>query len=392
MKKLKIKVFMTIFIGLSIFILGVLILNNYRNYNSKKKHVEDTLFRHEMMFPMNDDRREIFLDSTVYTALLDDNNNYKGIINHTSDAVDESEIKEVVDKIVHENKTRHVGNLYFNSYAYKVNSNNTIMIVDLKNIRSELLKDLITSLVIFVIMEIISYLIARYLTRWIIEPVNESFERQKKFVADASHELKTPLAVIMASVDSYTNDNNIKWVNNIKSESDRMNKLITNLLDLAETESGKENLMKIENLSDIISSVVLTFESLFYEKNIKLESSIKDDIKLKCNKDDIKELMSILIDNAIKYSDKLGKVDINLYTSNKNIILEVKNRGIEIKKEDEEKIFERFYKVDLSRNRDNNNYGLGLSIAKNIVLNHNGKISASSNDGITTFKVVWSQK
>lgn len=112
----------------------------------------------------------------------------------------------------------------------------------------------------------------------------------------------------------------------------------------------------------------------------------------KCNIDSMKELMSILIDNAIKYSDKNGVVKVNLYTDNKDIILEVVNKGIPIKDEDKEKIFDRFYKVDKSRNRKSNNYGLGLFIEKKIVELHDGTISASSKDGFTTFKIVFSQK
>ena len=104
------------------------------------------------------------------------------------------------------------------------------------------------------------------------------------------------------------------------------------------------------------------------------------------------ELVSILIDNAIKHCQKRGKVFVNLLKKNKQIVLEVKNTGLPIKKEDEEKIFERFYKVDTSRNRNTNNYGLGLAIAKNIVEKHDGKISAHSSDGFTSFKVVWYQK
>ena len=102
--------------------------------------------------------------------------------------------------------------------------------------------------------------------------------------------------------------------------------------------------------------------------------------------------MSILIDNAIKHCSELGKVNVMLYKNNKHIILEVKNTGLPIKKEDEEKIFERFYKVDTSRNRNSNNYGLGLAIAKNIVKRHNGEIKAHSDKGYTTFKVIWNQK
>ena len=102
--------------------------------------------------------------------------------------------------------------------------------------------------------------------------------------------------------------------------------------------------------------------------------------------------MNILIDNAIKHSFEKGKIIINLYKKNKQIVLEVINKGLPIKKEDEEKIFERFYKADSSRNRNSNNYGLGLAIAKNIATKHKGKISACSSNGYTTFKVIWNQK
>ena len=147
---------------------------------------------------------------------------------------------------------------------------------------------------------------------------------------------------------------------------------------------------KEENLSKITEGEILTFESLFYEKNIKLKYDVKKNIKCFCNSDMIKELLGILIDNAIKHTK--GKVIINLYKAGKDIVLEVKNDGEKIKKEDEKKIFERFYKVDQSRNRDSNRYGLGLAIAKEIVLKHNGTITASSKNEYTIFKVTLSQK
>ena len=112
---------------------------------------------------------------------------------------------------------------------------------------------------------------------------------------------------------------------------------------------------------------------------------IEPNIEFKCNENLIIDLMSILIDNAIKHCKEKGKVEINLFKKGKQIILEVKNTGLPIKKEDEEKIFERFYKADTSRNRDSNNYGLGLAIAKNIVEKHNGSISAHSVNGYTIF-------
>jgi signal transduction histidine kinase len=146
------------------------------------------------------------------------------------------------------------------------------------------------------------------------------------------------------------------------------------------------------DLSQVVESSILTFESLFFENKIKLKYDIEPDIYFYCNSDLITQLMGILIDNAIKHCSSEGKVLVNLSKKNKQIVLEVKNKGLPIKKEDEEKIFERFYKIDESRNRNSNNYGLGLAIAKNIVEKHNGNISAHSSNGYTTFKVIWNQK
>ena len=154
-------------------------------------------------------------------------------------------------------------------------------------------------------------------------------------------------------------------------------------------EEGKDKeIQQEENLSKIVEMSVLTFESLMYENKIELEYDIQKDINIKCNSSQIKQLVAILIDNAIKHSETNGKISIALKKQKNDTVLTVSNRGKEIPKEIREKIFERFYRADESRNRDTNRYGLGLAIAKNIVENHNGKISVESEKGITTFKVV----
>ena len=230
-----------------------------------------------------------------------------------------------------------------------------------------------------------------WLTNWAIKPALEALDNQKQFVADASHELKTPIAVIMANSEALENEpNEKKWLNNIKSEAERMNDLISDLLDMARLEnSNNKEIYQTENLSKLVEMSILTFESLIYEKNIKLDYVIDENISLNCNGSQIKQLVAILIDNAINHSDlKNGEIDIILKKEKINIILEVKNKGKEIPKEEREKIFERFYRADESRNRNSNRYGLGLAIAKNIVLNHNGKISVDYLSGYTVFKVV----
>ena len=404
MKKLRSKVFWVIFSLLTIFTLVIFITSTTRSYIEKKNNITETLIRmnniinddnEEFQEDMADkDSRRMFLDSQIYTIVFDDNGDTQTIYNNSyDDSYNKKNIAVVAKKIINKaNKRLYVGNLYTNRYSYVFPSDNVLIIMDNNSINNMLLSQLLLNLILFILGEIIIFIITYLITEWITTPVNESFEKQKTFIADASHELKTPLSVMIASCDAYFNDKDEKWVHNMRNESERMTKLVTELLDLAKLDEEKELVMETNNLSDIVEGSILTFESLFFEKNIDLKYDIEPDIKLECNEDLITELMSILTDNAIKHCSDKGKVTINLSKKNKDIILEVKNSGKPIKKEDEEKIFERFYKVDSSRNRNSNNYGLGLAIAKNIVEKHHGEISAHSNKGYTTFKVIWNQK
>ena len=400
MKKLKNKVFWLIFSLLSLFTAFIFIATSTRTYLERKNTISDLLlklprtFSNMEMRSRENDSRRIYLDFTIYTVILDDYGNYRGVINNTyNEQLDEEKIKEVTNNIIKNHKTDfYIGNLYTNRYAYMFQSNNVLIIMDNQKTNQILFNQLISNVIIFIICEIIISIITYFITEWIITPVKRSFEQQKAFIADASHELKTPLAVMIASADAYFNDKDDKWVQNMKNESERMTKLVTELLDLAKTEEEQEIIMEEKNLSDIVEGSILTFESLFFENKIQLKYNIEPNIKMECNENLIVDLMSILIDNANKHCSKNGKIIVKLEKKNNQIMLEVKNTGLPIKKEEEEKIFERFYKVDTSRNRNSNNYGLGLAIAKNIVERHKGEIKAHSSNGYTTFKIIWNQK
>ena len=187
-------------------------------------------------------------------------------------------------------------------------------------------------------------------------------------------------------LESSTKNN--KWLTNIKNESNRMNSLISDLLDLASTEHEETFNMKLDNISKVIELSVLTFEAKAYEKDLILNYSIEPDINIYFDENSIKQLIEILLDNAIKHSKAATKITVTL-TSSKNIVeLKIKNHGDTIPKGEEEKIFERFYRIDKSRNRNENRYGLGLAIAKNIVNKHQGTIKAYSTKDVTTFQVL----
>lgn len=389
MGKLKKKIFLVMFAILTIFLVSILCIFNFQDYNHEKVEIENKLSR------MENDRQApkmpVFMDAVVYTVKYNTSNKVTEVINHTDNNVSEEKIIQIAENILESSNTkqgRRIGNLYLDQYSYAFQAPNTLTIVDNTSAKAKLESLLKTSILIFVLIEIIIIILTVEITRWIIKPVIESFNRQKQFVADASHELKTPIAVIMANAEALEKEpEEKKWLNNIKSEADRMNELVTSLLDLAKLEEGKE-VQQEENLSKIVEMSVLTFESLMYENKIELEYDIQKDINIKCNSSQIKQLVAILIDNAIKHSETNGKISIALKKQKNDTVLTVSNRGKEIPKEIREKIFERFYRADESRNRDTNRYGLGLAIAKNIVENHNGKISVESEKGITTFKVV----
>lgn len=168
-----------------------------------------------------------------------------------------------------------------------------------------------------------------------------------------------------------------------------MGKLVTNLLDLSHIENAKNYNFKEINLSNFVESIILTNESLFYESKIKLKYHVTPNIRFNCDKGQIEQLIGILIDNATKYADKNSQVTINLNKENHKISLTFTNKGAPIKKDEKDKIFERFYRSDKTRSRKNGSYGLGLAIAKTIVENHNGTISVNSKNHYITFKIVF---
>ena len=215
------------------------------------------------------------------------------------------------------------------------------------------------------------------------------------FVSDASHELRTPITVILANLNilSSKKDDLIKtqyqWIDNTKEEANRMKQLVDELLFLARSDDRQNKLVfsKID-LSELLLSRMLSFEALAFEKGIRLDYEIADGLYIIGHEGNVKQLLSILLDNAMKYCGDKGSVYLKAFSLKDRTYVLIKNSGDLIDAEDLKHIFERFYRTDKSRSRTEGGYGLGLAIAKTIVDNMHGKISVlSDKENGTVFKL-----
>lgn len=274
-------------------------------------------------------------------------------------------------------------------YGYK------LVFLDITSQQSILTNLIYTFLLVAFAMLIVIFFISRFFANKAIMPIKEAFDKQRQFIADASHELKTPLAVINTNVDALLSNsedsinNQSKWLHYIKSEVERMTKLTNDLLYLTQMDySDMKMIFSDFNLSETVESVILTMEAVIFENDILLNYDIEPNLITHGNNEQIKEVVMILLDNALKYTNPKGKVDVALKKSHNSIVLSVTNTGKGIPEEHIDKIFDRFYRIDKSRSRNSGGYGLGLAIAKAIVDQHGGKISARSilNES-TTFSV-----
>ena len=236
------------------------------------------------------------------------------------------------------------------------------------------------------------FVISLLLAKWVTRPVEKAWNEQKQFIADASHELKTPLTVIMTNAEmledtGYSEGDRAQFTQNILSTAKRMRKLVESLLELARLDSSRTQ-MKRERMdfSKLINDSILPFEPLFYENHMELAAEIENGITIEGDKEKLRQVVTIILDNALKYCDPADKVTVCLKRQSASCILRISGLGTPLSKEECENIFKRFYRVDQARN-DGQSYGLGLSIAVSIIREHAGKIWAESENGYNTFFV-----
>ena len=223
------------------------------------------------------------------------------------------------------------------------------------------------------------------LAAWTVKPVEWAWQQQRQFVADASHELKTPLTVILANtglVLSHPEDTvaaQSKWLEYTHDEAEQMKELVDDLLFLAKSDAARQPAARAETaMSEVALGCLLPFESVAFEAGVALKHRITPGLSLRGDEGQLRRLVMILLDNAVKYAGPGGTVTFTLERHQERLRLAVHNTGEPIPPEHLPHLFERFYRADAARNRSGGGYGLGLAIARSIVEGHHGRLTVTS--------------
>lgn len=342
------------------FVIEVKSDNDFRNYFSVLLSSSGGVLEVINDFPLNMTRDEVF----VFV---------RKVLNVASEA------PEVVKG------RKKVGHLDGFVYCILENLDGTLL-VSVVNRRSELSTILLMTkgaFYVFIVSIFFAFLVSFLLSHIIVMPVAGAFQKQRQFIADASHELKTPIAVIGANLDVLMPempDN--RWLNYIKSENERMGHLVKNLLYLAKNDADRiETQCSKFDFSSAVTNAILPFESVIFEQQKRLEMDIQPGIEFVGDEHQIKQVAVILVDNAVKNSDENALIRVSAKVEKDRVVFKVYNTGHGIKKEDLKKIFLRFYRSDVSRARKTGGYGLGLPIAQAVAVAHHGTLTADSEFG-----------
>lgn len=336
-------------------------------------------------FDRNFTESPMFQLSTFYTVAM----SYDGSVLETRNGqpyiYSDDELKELATEIIKDKKTKGTKkDLAF----YKADKQGYNLVVFMDNtVINENAATLFRYTLIFGGMALVAFFfLSQLLARKIIEPLEEGYKKQKQFISDAGHELKTPVSVVSANAELLSREiGENRWLQNILYENERMGKLVGQLLELARTESVTPKMEHID-FSRLVQGEALPFESVAFENGLELICDTEYGITVEGNSSQLKQLVSILLDNGIRHSTDGNAVNLRLTKEHGYAVLSVINKGNDIPEEHRKQIFERFYRVDEARNGEDKHYGLGLAIAKSITEAHKGHIEVLCYNSLVEFK------
>lgn len=343
-------------------------------------HFDDQYGRHGI-------DKETPFETRYFSVLLYENGNVSTIDTGKIASVSTSEAGSYAASLYGKGKTKGFIDQYKYLSVSTTNTNGDDMVLyvfincskELMTIRTYAL----ASIGISIIGLLVVFFLVCFFSKTVTKPMAESYEKQKRFITDASHEIKTPLTIIDANTEVLEMmEGENEWTVSIRKQIARLTALTEKLVFLSRMDEDSTRLEMLEfNISDAILDTAMPFETVAESKGKTLDISVAPDINYTGSETNIRQMVSLLLDNAIKYSSENGSIRLNFSTNGKLKTLSVWNTVDEIETGKLDYLFERFYRIDKSRNSKTGGFGIGLSVVQAIVQAHNGKVSAKSEDG-----------
>ena len=402
-KKLKLKFILNNMLLLGIVICAVFMALCLLIYVTEENKITNTLEQnlltvqgHLPNIPHNPANNDDLIYDVSYTILVDAEGN---ILDKTSGTPSEESIKDSILTVLDAEYNRgNLRKIHISYLKMETPHGTLISFISREHLSSRVKESLSQSALAGFFSMLLFLYISKRLADIAIAPVEQAWEQQKQFLADASHDLKTPITVILANnniIASHKDESvesQMKWIESTSEEAGRMSDLINKMLELAKGEAAKEELKLGEmDLSETVENAILQFEVVAFEKHLTIESGVQPNMIVKAHRTTVSKVLEILFDNAIKYSDENDKISVALYKSSKKIYFTINNKGEYIKPDELPHVFERFYRTN--KEREVGGHGLGLSIAKKKcdMIGCKLSVESSQEDG-TTFTITFKAK
>ena len=390
----------SIFIVFSCIFISLMVFTKIQTNRSVDMLV-DTISSNDGVFPKFDSSKqrmpvqmpysdviteETQFSTRFFSVWLDDE---KQIVNTNMDSVStitEQDVEDYTDKVLKRGKERG----WIGDYRYRImdtEDGTTVVFVNGNTYNNTSNRLLFTALLVLLGSASLILILTVVVSKRAVRPVAESYEKQRQFITDANHELKTPLTLILSNLDIVESElGKNEWLDDIRSEGERMGLLINQLVTLSRMDESTDSVMREKfNLSSAVADTVSEFESLAEERGHTLTSSISPSVYYYGDESLIRRLTAILLDNAIKYCDAGGNIQLSLICR-RHPVLTVENTYQDVDKLELNRLFDRFYRADKARTFSGS-FGIGLSIAQSIVKSHKGNIAAYRKSGIIGFRV-----
>lgn len=390
----------SIFIVFSCIFISLMVFTKIQTNRSVDMLV-DTISSNDGVFPKFDSSKQRMLVQMPYSDVITEETQFstrffsvwlddqKQIVNTNMDSVStitEQDVEDYTDKVLKRGKERG----WIGDYRYRImdtENGTTVVFVNGNTYNNTSNRLLFTALLVLLGSASLILILTIVVSKRAVRPVAESYEKQRQFITDANHELKTPLTLILSNLDIVESElGKNEWLDDIRSEGERRGLLINQLVTLSRMDESTDSVMREEfNLSSAVADTVSEFESLAEERGHTLTSSVSPSVYYYGDESLIRRLTAILLDNAIKYCDAGGNIQLSL-TCRRHQVLTVENTYQDVDKLELNRLFDRFYRADKARTFSGS-FGIGLSIAQSIVKSHKGNIAAYRKCGIIGFRV-----